>query len=177
MKTINALENVKKFSNTVDKMNTSLRMANEEGIEQLQSAKDYFVNMERFKIPLSLETLGESFSKESKVAMKGKEEIPEMLKTWGEYSFAMSSCIKDVLPIFDDCKTFIDNLIPYYQGAPKDKFFFEAEKAIPQMISLIKNDLENFSCLKKAVKYFETYILPKMSKEERMPEIEEPNLN
>ena len=45
------------------------------------------------------------------------------------------------------------------------------------MISLIKNDLENFSCLKKAVKYFETYILPKMSKEERMPEIEEPNLN
>ena len=177
MKTITAFNNLRNFSIKVDRMQASFRVEKKEDMQRLLIAKDYFVSMEELKIPISLGVLAKSFEQESQITTKCEEELSEVFQTLSELSFEVSVSMEKLLPFFEYYQMIAETLMSLYQNDPNYEFSIKSKKTIDTMIALIKNDLKYMFFIKKAIIYFETYILSKMTKEELVPEFENINLN
>lgn len=171
MKTINAYQKLKSFAGKLDIISTNLRTTT--GIEQLKSAKDFFVSIQALKIPIALTSLAADFKKKSKEEKyRGTD---SMFNTWSEL---LSSTIEHA--------TFLEESADIYKNAidmqiSGIEFSEEAQEALNKgseaMLKGILISIKDFACLAVAVDITEKFVIPSMTKEELKPEIEDVTLN
>jgi hypothetical protein len=170
MKTINAFNKIKDFSQKLEKINRNLESSN--AIEQLTSVNDLFTGIETLDIIPAFKTIADCFGVRSLISKQIDES--EMFSTWCRLMTERANNLEELKPDFGKFKV-ITKMGFYAYNNIKSLNNSDSEKlknATHHIINGTQHLTSLLEFLPMAVEMFEMFILPNMTESELQPEVE-----